>query len=92
MCNFVSTAPGQIDELAKRSANDNVRGAFHAIPNPPAVTAAGSATLRLLLAIEDAWERARQRRDLARLTELELKDIGWSQADALGELSKPFWR
>jgi uncharacterized protein YjiS (DUF1127 family) len=40
-----------------------------------------------------AWlERARQRRQLAGLSERELHDIGLSHAAAQAEARKPFWR
>lgn len=40
-----------------------------------------------------AWrERARSRRDLMRLTEHQLKDIGLSRHDAEAEFQKPFWQ
>lgn len=71
--------------LAGRSANDNK-------PGRPFRKAIGSSAWRLLLALEDALERARQRRDLAGLSELELKDLGWTCCDAAAELAKPFWR
>jgi uncharacterized protein YjiS (DUF1127 family) len=40
-----------------------------------------------------AWrERARSRRDLMRLSEYQLKDIGLSRQDAEQEWQKPFWQ
>lgn len=40
-----------------------------------------------------AWrDRARSRRDLMRLTEHQLKDIGLSRHDAESEYQKPFWQ
>ena len=38
------------------------------------------------------FERARQRRALAQLSNAELRDIGLSRGEALGEAQKPFWR
>lgn len=39
------------------------------------------------------WRRrARERADLARFSERELRDIGISAADAWREVNKPFWR
>lgn len=38
------------------------------------------------------WQRARQRRALARLEPAQLDDIGVSAAQARRESSKPFWR
>lgn len=49
----------------------------------PAILLAGLATLA---------ERARQRRQLAGLSDWQLRDIGLSRADVDGETSKPFWR
>ncbi|MBK8160152.1 MAG: DUF1127 domain-containing protein [Rhodospirillaceae bacterium] len=37
-------------------------------------------------------ERARQRRDLASLSDSQLKDIGLTRRDAVAEALKPFWR
>ncbi|WP_415914742.1 DUF1127 domain-containing protein [Rhodopseudomonas palustris] len=36
--------------------------------------------------------RQRQRRELARLTERELHDVGLSWSEASYEIGKPFWR
>jgi uncharacterized protein YjiS (DUF1127 family) len=38
------------------------------------------------------FERARQRRQLSRLSAHMLKDIGLTRADVETELAKPFWR
>lgn len=46
-----------------------------------------------LLGRFQAWrERTRSRRDLMRLTEHQLKDIGLSRHDAESEWQKPFWQ
>lgn len=37
-------------------------------------------------------ERARQRRQLAELSDAMLRDIGLTRADASAEADKPFWR
>lgn len=37
-------------------------------------------------------ERARQRRQLAELSDHMLRDIGVTRADAWAEVEKPFWR
>ena len=47
---------------------------------------------RLVDLMLDWNERVRSRRQLAGLTEGELKDIGLSQSDVTIESSKPFWR
>lgn len=86
MWSIGSTAPGVRGELAGRSANDN---------NAPGTMRPGPAVSlewRLMLALEDALERIRQRRALAGLSEPDLEDLGWTRGDALAELSKPFWR
>ncbi|TDQ82169.1 uncharacterized protein YjiS (DUF1127 family) [Dongia mobilis] len=47
----------------------------------------------LLVASLQAWrERVRSRRDLMRLSEHQLKDIGLSRQDAEQEWQKPFWQ
>ncbi len=38
------------------------------------------------------YERARQRRQLAELTDHQLRDIGVTYAKAQAEAAKPFWR
>jgi uncharacterized protein YjiS (DUF1127 family) len=42
--------------------------------------------------LDDWRRRARDRRQLARMSDKELRDIGCSQADAHQEINKPFWR
>lgn len=42
--------------------------------------------------LDDWRRRARGRRQLARMSDRELRDIGCSQADAHREINKPFWR
>lgn len=92
MRNFVSMSRGPGDHLASPAANDNIRSG-PPLPKPwPVVRALPAVALRLLLVLEDAWEKARQRRDLAGLSELDLKDLGWTRSDAAAELAKPFWR
>jgi len=49
-----------------------------------------AAGLRGLIA---EWlHRIESRRDLAGLSDRELRDIGITRVDALGEAEKPFWR
>jgi uncharacterized protein YjiS (DUF1127 family) len=44
-------------------------------------------------AIVRSWrDRARQRDQLQRLTDRDLRDIGISRLDAVAESRKPFWR
>ena len=47
---------------------------------------------RLVDTLLDWNDRVRTRRQLAGLTEAELKDIGLSHSDVMIESSKPFWR
>ena len=48
---------------------------------------------RRIMHVASAWrERARQRRDLARLNDRLLSDIGLSRADVEGEVTEHFWR
>jgi uncharacterized protein YjiS (DUF1127 family) len=52
--------------------------------------------IETLIALFDrlaGWQqRARQRRELRRMSDRELKDIGLSRVDAEREAAKPFWR
>ena len=50
------------------------------------------AMLSAVLMLEGWMERSRQRRQLAALTDLQLRDIGVSRIDALREAEKPFWK
>ncbi len=51
------------------------------------------AALPRLLAILATWgRRIREREQLARLGERELRDIGLSRTAIYDEISKPFWR
>jgi uncharacterized protein YjiS (DUF1127 family) len=45
-----------------------------------------------LRGIADGFRRARQRRDLAALSDHHLRDIGLSRTDVEAEIGKPFWR
>lgn len=46
----------------------------------------------LVIAFQEWQERRRTRRELMRLTDYQLKDIGLSRVDAEEEFQKPFWR
>lgn len=51
------------------------------------------AALSLVLrALGDSLRRARQRRDLAALSDHALRDIGLTRSDVAAEVGKPFWR
>jgi uncharacterized protein YjiS (DUF1127 family) len=45
-----------------------------------------------LRGVAESFRRARQRRDLAVLSDHSLRDIGLSRVDVESEISKPFWR
>ena len=48
---------------------------------------------RTLLALLREWKRrALERRELARLSEPELRDFRMSRSEAYAEIRKPFWR
>jgi uncharacterized protein YjiS (DUF1127 family) len=70
--------------------------AFPEFRRPPALARAlrlAGFTATGLVNILLQWhERARQRYDLAELSDHVLKDLGLSRADVEGEVRKPFWR
>ncbi|WP_395019408.1 DUF1127 domain-containing protein [Dongia sp.] len=45
-----------------------------------------------LRGVAEGFRRARQRRDLAALSDHNLRDIGLTRSDVEGEIGKPFWR
>jgi uncharacterized protein YjiS (DUF1127 family) len=45
-----------------------------------------------LRSLTEGFRRARQRRDLAALSDHALRDIGLSRGDVETEIGKPFWR
>ena len=55
-------------------------------------TADKSVMAVFLRGVADGFRRARQRRDLAALSDYALRDIGLSRGDVDLEISKPFWR
>jgi len=65
--------------------------------NADAMGRTGSAVARLdlwrrLTATLATWRRrTRERRELVRMSELELHDFGVSRSQALAEADKPFW-
>ena len=78
--------------LTDRFRDGSFRGHRQAVSalrcGPRAGTAAGKAVTRLMV-----WhDRVRERRALLGLSDLQLRDIGISRADAGGEGDKPFWR
>ena len=57
-----------------------------------AVSGISRAIIRVSDVLADAHLRAQQRRRLMELSDLGLRDIGVSRADAWEEYRKPFWR
>ena len=55
-------------------------------------TAANGAMTVFLRVVAESFRRARQRRDLAALSDHSLRDIGLSRVDVDLEIGKPFWR
>lgn len=55
-------------------------------------SAAGTTFRRLIAAVKEMNRRARQRRELAELSEYALHDIGLSRAQVVAETSRPAWR
>ena len=45
-----------------------------------------------LRGVAESFRRARQRRDLAALSDHNLRDIGLTRDDVVIEIGKPFWR
>jgi uncharacterized protein YjiS (DUF1127 family) len=62
--------------------------------NPqPARRAVHDGAMRVFLhGLAKSFSRARQRRDLAMLSDYNLRDIGLTRTDVELELKKPFWR
>ena len=59
----------------------------------PSFAQARTSSIADLWRLVSEWSaRARQRRDLARLTDGQLWDIGVRREDALVEARKPFWQ
>jgi uncharacterized protein YjiS (DUF1127 family) len=56
------------------------------LPQPAALTA------RLRAIVLEWQKRARGRRELAKLTHRELRDLGYSSCDVRAETLKPFWK
>lgn len=60
----------------------------------PAATLASPGTVLtgLVLQLLDWQRRARERQELAGLSDTALRDVGLSRADIFPEIRKPFWR
>jgi uncharacterized protein YjiS (DUF1127 family) len=59
---------------------------------PARRTATDGVMSTFLRGVAESFRRARQRRDLAALSDHSLRDIGLSRVDVESEISKPFWR
>lgn len=60
---------------------------------PAAILASPGAVLTgLVLQLLDWQRRARERQELAELSDAALRDVGLSRADIFAEVRKPFWR
>lgn len=70
-------------------AQPNAPRATHQIPTQLSTLGRVGA---LVAAFQEWQERYRTRRDLMRLSDYQLKDIGLSRLDAEEEFAKPFWR
>jgi uncharacterized protein YjiS (DUF1127 family) len=55
-------------------------------------TAVDSVVSAFLRGVAESFRRARERRDLAELSDHNLRDIGLTRHDVDLEISKPFWR
>jgi uncharacterized protein YjiS (DUF1127 family) len=55
-------------------------------------TALDGVTAVFLRGVAESFRRARQRRDLAALSDHNLRDIGLTRGDVEIEIGKPFWR
>ena len=42
--------------------------------------------------LKEWWRRMQDRRTLATMSDISLRDIGITRCDAMNEASKPFWR
>ena len=60
--------------------------------NRPLWAVVGAAIDRVVTTLLDWQERAHQRRELLALSDMTLRDIGRSRADAIGEADRPCWR
>ncbi|MBK8160022.1 MAG: DUF1127 domain-containing protein [Rhodospirillaceae bacterium] len=74
-------------QASSQGASHQFGRAYHATKFVPTSRLGG-----LVVAFFEWQERHRSRRDLMRLSDYQLKDIGLSRLDAEEEYSKPFWR
>jgi uncharacterized protein YjiS (DUF1127 family) len=64
----------------------------HAARRTHVGTGIAGALAQISRALGDSLRRARQRRDLAALSDHALRDIGLTRSDVAAEVGKPFWR
>jgi len=77
-----------------RAVSDSGRSHFR--PGVKSAALIATYTMSLISRMTDklrTWrQRERERTELARMSQAELHDIGFSSADHWMEISKPFWR
>jgi len=79
--------------LASRFRDGSFRGHRQPAAAVPSLWQQTGATAGRIIATLMAWlDRARERRALLSLSDLQLRDIGVSRAEADGEGGKPFWQ
>jgi uncharacterized protein YjiS (DUF1127 family) len=64
----------------------------HAVRRTHVGSGFDAALALVLRAVGNSLRRARQRRDLAALSDHALRDIGLTRSDVAAEIGKPFWR
>jgi uncharacterized protein YjiS (DUF1127 family) len=78
--------------LTDRFRDGSFRGHRQAVSAPSLWAKAGASAGKVVTRLMVWHDRARERRALLGLNDLQLSDIGISRADAGGEGDKPFWR
>ena len=78
--------------LTDRFQGGSFRRHRQAVSAPSLWAQAGAAAGKAVTGLMVWHDRARERRALLGLNDLQLSDIGISRADAGGEGEKPFWR
>jgi uncharacterized protein YjiS (DUF1127 family) len=78
--------------LTDRFRDGSFRGYRQAVSAPSLWDRAGAAAGQVMTRLMVWHDRARERRALLGLNDLQLHDIGISRADAGSEGEKPFWR
>lgn len=78
--------------LTDRFRNGSFGGHRQAVSTASPWAKAGAAASKVVTRLMVWHDRARERRVLLALSDLQLRDIGISRAEAGGEGDKPFWR